>query len=154
LLEQILKKGFLQVRIDGELTDITHNMVLDRYKNHFIEIVIDKLIPPDGTGEGDRSGISRLRESINTALYHGKDTFSVLETETGNISHYSKHLMCPESGISLPEPAPFTFSFNSPLGACPKCKGLGYVTRIDLNKIIPIPRFHCPGRPGAFRQVT
>lgn len=139
LFEQILKKGFLQVRIDGELTDITHNMVLDRYKNHFIEIVIDKLIPPDGTGEGDKSGISRLRESINTALYHGKDTFSVLETETGNISHYSKHLMCPESGLSLPEPAPFTFSFNSPLGACPKCKGLGYVTRIDLNKIIPDP---------------
>ncbi len=136
LLDQILKKGFLEVRIDGEITQITHNMMLDRYKVHFIEIVVDKLIPP-AEDQADQAGFSRLRDSVNTALYHGDGSFAVLDPDTGQIRHFSKHLMCPESGLSFPEPAPHTFSFNSPQGACPHCKGLGFTTRIDLKKIMP-----------------
>ena len=133
LLDQILKKGFLEVRIDGSIEQIGHNMMLDRYKTHFIEIVIDKLIP---SGQ-DNASLARLRDSVNMALHQGNGSFAVLDPDTGNITHYSKHLMCPESGLSFPEPAPFSFSFNSPLGACPKCKGLGFTTCIDLKKIIP-----------------
>ena len=136
LLDQILKKGFLEVRIDGEITQITHNMMLDRYKVHFIEIVVDKLIPP-AEDEDNKAGFARLRDSVNTALYHGDGSFAVLDPETDLIRHFSKHLMCPESGLSFPEPAPHTFSFNSPQGACPHCKGLGFTTRIDLKKIMP-----------------
>ena len=136
LLDQILKKGFLEVRIDGEITQITHNMMLDRYKVHFIEIVVDKLIPPT-EDQADQAAFSRLRDSVSTALYHGDGSFAVLETDSGQIRHFSKHLMCPESGLSFPEPAPHTFSFNSPQGACPHCKGLGFTTRIDLKKIMP-----------------
>ncbi len=136
LLDQILKKGFLEVRIDGEITQITHNMMLDRYKVHFIEIVVDKLIPPT-EDQADQAAFSRLRDSASTALYHGDGSFAVLETDSGQIRHFSKHLMCPESGLSFPEPAPHTFSFNSPQGACPHCKGLGFTTRIDLKKIMP-----------------
>ncbi len=138
LLEGILKKGFLQARIDGVITDLSHNLVLDRYKNHYIEIVIDKLIPTLSTPENEPH-TARLRDSINTALYHGKDSFSVLDPDSGQIRHFSKHLMCPHSGLSFPEPAPFTFSFNSPQGACPNCKGLGFITRIDIKKLIPNP---------------
>jgi len=133
LLEQILKKGFLEVRINGNIEQIAHNMMLDRYKTHFIEIVIDKLIP---SGE-DGTSLARLRDSVNTALHQGNGSFIVLDPDTGKTTHYSKHLMCPESGLSFPEPAPFNFSFNSPLGACPKCKGLGFTTCIDMKKIIP-----------------
>ncbi|MFA7089807.1 MAG: excinuclease ABC subunit UvrA, partial [Bacteroidales bacterium] len=115
LLDQILKKGFLEVRIDGEITQITHNMMLDRYKVHFIEIVVDKLIPPV-EDQADQAGFSRLRESVNTALYHGDGSFAVLDPDTDQIRHFSKHLMCPESGLSFSEPAPHTFSFNSPQG--------------------------------------
>ncbi len=136
LLDQILKKGFLEVRIDGEITQITHNMMLDRYKVHFIEIVVDKLIPPT-EDQADQAAFSRLRDSVSTALYHGDGSFAVLEKDSGQIRHFSKHLMCPESGLSFPEPAPHTFSFNSPQGACPHCKGLGFTTRIDLKKIMP-----------------
>lgn len=136
LLDQILKKGFLEVRIDGEITQITHNMMLDRYKVHFIEIVVDKLIPPT-EDQADQAAFSRLRDSVSTALYHGDGSFAVLETDSGQIRHFSKHLMCPEGGLSFPEPAPHTFSFNSPQGACPHCKGLGFTTRIDLKKIMP-----------------
>ena len=136
LLDQVLKKGFLEVRIDGTITQISHNMMLDRYKAHFIEIVIDKLIPAAGP-DPDNASLARLRDSVNTALYHGNGSFSVLNPDSGEISHFSKHLMCPESGMSIPEPAPHSFSFNSPVGACPKCKGLGFTTRIDLKKIIP-----------------
>ena len=136
LLDQILKKGFLEVRIDGEITQITHNMMLDRYKVHFIEIVVDKLIPPT-EDQADQAAFSRLRDSVSTALYHGEGSFAVLEKDSGQIRHFSKHLMCPESGLSFPEPAPHTFSFNSPQGACPHCKGLGFTTRIDLKKIMP-----------------
>ncbi|NLA15863.1 MAG: excinuclease ABC subunit UvrA [Bacteroidales bacterium] len=138
LLDQILKKGFLEVRIDGTITQITHNMMLDRYKSHFIEIVIDKLIPPSKE-EGNQAAMARLRDSVQTALHHGSGSFAVLNPETGKLDHFSKHLMCPESGLSFPEPAPHSFSFNSPMGACPACKGLGFTTRIDLNKIIPNP---------------
>jgi len=136
LLDQILKKGFLEVRIDGEITQITHNMMLDRYKVHFIEIVVDKLIPP-AEDKDNKAGFARLRDSVNTALYHGDGSFAVLDPETDRVRHFSKHLMCPESGLSFPEPAPHTFSFNSPQGACPHCKGLGFTTRIDLKKIMP-----------------
>jgi excinuclease ABC subunit A len=136
LLDQILKKGFLEVRIDGEITQITHNMMLDRYKVHFIEIVVDKLILPS-EDQADQAAFSRLRDSVSTALYHGDGSFAVLEKDSGQIRHFSKHLMCPESGLSFPEPAPHTFSFNSPQGACPHCKGLGFTTRIDLKKIMP-----------------
>lgn len=138
LFDQILKKGFLEVRIDGTITQITHNMMLDRYKVHFIEIVIDKLIPAKGQDK-ENVFLSRLRDSVNTALYHGNGSFAVLDPDTEEVCHFSKHLMCPESGLSFPEPAPHSFSFNSPLGACPKCKGLGFTTRIDLKKIIPDP---------------
>lgn len=138
LLDQILKKGFLEVRIDGTITQITHNMMLDRYKSHFIEIVIDKLVPPSQE-DADSALLARLRDSVNTALYHGDGSFAVLDPDTGKLDHFSKHLMCPESGLSFPEPAPHSFSFNSPQGACPTCKGLGYTTRIDLQKIIPNP---------------
>lgn len=137
LLEQILKKGFLQARIDGVITDLTQNIALDRYKNHFIEIVIDKVIPH--LGPDDPENTARLRESINMALHHGKDSFTVLNPATNELHHFSKHLMCPTSGQSFPEPAPFTFSFNSPQGACPQCKGLGYITEFDIRKIIPNP---------------
>lgn len=138
LLEQILKKGFLEVRIDGAITQITHNMMLDRYKSHFIEIVIDKLVPPERE-DAEPALLARLRDSVQTALYHGNGSFAVLDPDSGKMDHFSKHLMCPESGLSLPEPAPHSFSFNSPQGACPTCKGLGYTTRIDLHKIIPNP---------------
>lgn len=138
LLDQILKKGFLEVRIDGVITRITHNMMLDRYKSHFVEIVIDKLIPPSGR-ETDQAALTRLRDSVQTALHHGDGSFAVLDPETEKLDHFSKHLMCPESGLSFPEPAPHSFSFNSPMGACPTCKGLGFTTRIDLKKIIPDP---------------
>ena len=138
LLEQILKKGFLEVRIDGAITQITHNMMLDRYKSHFIEIVIDKLVPPERE-DAEPALLARLRDSVQTALYHGNGSFAVLDPDSGKMDHFSKHLMCPESGLSLPEPAPHSFSFNSPQGACPACKGLGYTTRIDLHKIIPNP---------------
>ena len=130
LLDQILKKGFLEVRIDGVITRITHNMMLDRYKSHFVEIVIDKLIPPSGR-ETDQAALTRLRDSVQTALHHGDGSFAVLDPETEKLDHFSKHLMCPESGLSFPEPAPHSFSFNSPMGACPTCKGLGFTTRID-----------------------
>ena len=141
LLEQILKKGFVQARIDGEVVTLSHNLMLDRYKSHFIEIVIDKLIPHKEVEgqEGDPAALTRLRDSIDTALYHGKDSFAVLNPDTGQLRHFSKHLMCPQSGLSFADPAPYTFSFNSPQGACPKCKGLGYVTQIDLTKIVPNP---------------
>lgn len=138
LFDQILKKGFLEVRIDGTITQITHNMMLDRYKVHFIEIVIDKLIPAKGQDK-ENVFLPRLRDSVNTALCHGNGSFAVLDPDTEEVCHFSKHLMCPESGLSFPEPAPHSFSFNSPLGACPKCKGLGFTTRIDLKKIIPDP---------------
>ncbi|PIF06385.1 MAG: excinuclease ABC subunit A [Draconibacterium sp.] len=130
LFEQIRKKGFLSARIDGEITELKHNHRVDRYKTHFIEIVIDKL-------KVDDSGIKRLKSSVQTALKHGGGILMILDHDTQDAKYYSRLLMCPTTGISYNEPAPHSFSFNSPQGACPRCNGLGRITEIDLDKIIP-----------------
>ena len=130
LFESLVKKGFQQARIDGEITELSSIKHLDRYKSHFIELVIDKLIPEIG-------GEKRIKESVLSALHHGKGTLAILDMADGKLRYMSKHLMCPESGLSLSEPAPHTFSFNSPQGACPHCKGLGVVIKADMSRIIP-----------------
>ena len=130
LFEQIRKKGYLYVRVDGEVREITHGMKLDRYKNHDIEVVIDKLVV---TEKDDR----RLKQSVATAMRQGDGLLMILDAQTESIRHYSKRLMCPVTGLSYREPAPHNFSFNSPQGACPKCKGLGVVNQIDVDKVIP-----------------
>ncbi len=132
LFEQIRKKGFLYARVDGEICEMTHGFKVDRYKNHLIEIVIDKLIV-DGN---DRK---RLRESVDTAMRHGQGIIMILDQESGNTRFFSRHLMCPTTGISYNDPAPHSFSFNSPQGACHKCNGLGEVTEIDFDKLVPNP---------------
>jgi len=132
LFEQIRRKGFLYARIDGEITEIKHGHQVDRYKNHFIEIVIDKLAVND-------TDTKRLKETVQTALHHGHGVIMVSDHDTGYTRHYSRLLMCPTTGISYNEPAPHTFSFNSPQGACPRCNGLGMVSEIDSEKIIPDP---------------
>ena len=132
LFEQLRKKGYLQVRIDGEIRDLAEIEAVDRYKAHFIELVVDKLKP----AEGDEA---RVRSSVASALGVGKGSLAILEPETGSLHHYSKHLVDPENGISLQEPAPHTFSFNSPEGYCPHCKGLGTVPDVSLDTIIPDP---------------
>lgn len=130
LFEQILRKGFLHVCIDGEITELKQNYRVDRYKNHFIEIVIDKIVVDD-------AGEIRLRNSVQTAMKYGKGILAILDTETGINKYYSRLLMCPTTGISYAEPAPNNFSFNSPQGACSHCNGLGRITEIDMDKIIP-----------------
>ncbi len=130
LFGQILKKGFLYARIDGEITELRHGLKTDRYKTHNIEIVIDKLIV-------DNKDKKRLNDSVNIAMKQGKGEIMMLDAESNDIRHYSKQLMCPTSGLSYNEPAPHSFSFNSPQGACPKCKGLGVISEIDMDKIIP-----------------
>ena len=132
LFEQIKKKGFLYARVDGEVTELTHGYKVDRYKNHNIEIVIDKMI----VGDSDRK---RLRDSVDIAMKHGQGVIQILDVETGVLRFYSRHLMCPTTGISYNDPAPHSFSFNSPQGACPKCNGLGEITEIDIVKILPDP---------------
>ena len=130
LFEQIRKKGYLYVRIDGEVREITHGLKLDRYKNHDIEVVVDKLIVED---KDDK----RLKQSVATAMRQGDGLLMILDAQTESIRHYSKRLMCPVTGLSYREPAPHNFSFNSPQGACPRCKGLGVVSQIDVDKVIP-----------------
>lgn len=130
LFEQIRKHGYLNVRVDGKITEITHGMKVDRYKNHNIEVVIDKLI----IREKDEK---RVKESVCTAMKQGEGSLMVMDKESGEIRHFSRLLMCPTSGISYSDPAPHNFSFNSPYGSCPKCKGLGIINVIDLDKIIP-----------------
>lgn len=132
LFEQISKQGFVKVRVDGEILDLTHGMKIDRYKTHDIEIVVDRLQIEDN--EDTRK---RLSESIQTAMYHGDDILMVLEHNTEEARYFSRHLMCPSSGISYPIPEPNNFSFNSPKGACPACSGLGTVHEINVAKIIP-----------------
>ncbi len=129
LFETIRRKGYLNVRVDGELRQITFGMKLDRYKNHDIEIVIDKLVVA-------RKDENRLRKSLQTAMQQGDGVIMLLEKD-GAPRYLSRHLMCPTSGISYSEPAPHNFSFNTPKGACPCCKGLGVVNQIDMAKIIP-----------------
>lgn len=133
LFASVAKQGFLKVRIDGEIKDITHGMRVDRYKTHDIELVIDRL-RVDGGDE------KRLLESIQTALSQGNGVLMVQKFEEEKAHYYSRNLMCPTTGIAYPEPEPNTFSFNSPKGACPKCNGLGRVNEIDLNKVIPDPK--------------
>lgn len=130
LFEQIRKKGYLNVRVDGELREIFHGMKLDRYKNHNIEVVIDKLVV-SATDE------RRLKESLRIAMKQGDGLVVVLDAETNEARHFSKRLMCPVTGLSYGEPAPHNFSFNSPHGACHKCKGLGEVNLLDMEKIVP-----------------
>ena len=132
LFQQIAKQGFLKVRIDGEVKDIVSGMKLDRYKNHDIEIVIDRLkISKESVLD------KRVSESIVTAMYHGEDVIMVLDNETNKTRYFSRTLMCPSSGISYPKPEPNNFSFNSPKGMCPKCKGLGKLYEVNLDKIVP-----------------
>lgn len=131
LFEGMMKKGYTQMRVDDVLENISNLLDgVDRYKTHFIELVVDKLLPKQ---QDDK----RIRDSVRTALNYGKGSLSVWEVQNDQIHHFSKHFICPQSGISFPEPAPHTFSFNSPQGACPHCKGLGYVAQIDVSKIIP-----------------
>ncbi len=130
LFEQYRKKGFTQMRVDGEIRELASITPLDRYKSHFIELVVDKLLPGPGSEK-------RIKESVTTALYQGKGTLALMDYESGDLRYFSRHLMCPETGLSYPEPAPHTFSFNSPQGACPHCKGLGMISQADISKIIP-----------------
>jgi len=130
LFEQIRRKGFLYARIDGEVKELTHAYKVDRYKNHFIEIVIDKLSVDD-------AGDKRLKDSVQTAMKHGHGVLMIMNHDSGEVKYYSRLLMCPTTGISYTEPAPHNFSFNSPQGACPKCNGLGRISEIDMGKIIP-----------------
>ena len=132
LFEQIAKQGFVKVRIDGEITDITPGMKVDRYKTHDIEIVVDRLAIQD-----NESTSKRLSETIKTAMDFGDNILMVVPQESDTARYFSRDLMCPTSGISYPVPEPNSFSFNSPKGACPKCNGLGVVNEINLNKIIP-----------------
>lgn len=132
LFEQLRKKGYLNVRVDGEMREIIHGMKLDRYKMHNVEVVIDKLIVSD-------SDERRLKESLQVAMKQGDGLILVLDADSGEARHYSKRLMDSVTGLSYSEPAPHNFSFNSPQGACPKCKGLGRVNLLDMEKIVPDP---------------
>lgn len=130
LFDQLRKRGYTQVRIDGEFRNLNEVDALDRYKGHFIELVVDKLKPEQGDEK-------RVKESVMTALNAGKGSVAILETDSGVLHHYSKHLVDPDSGISLQEPAPHSFSFNSPEGYCPHCKGLGQIVDVNMDSIIP-----------------
>ncbi len=130
LFEQLRKKGFLNVRVDGELKEIMFGMKLDRYKNHSIELVVDRL-------KVARKDVDRLRKTAETAFKQGNGQLMILDLASNEVSHYSKMLMDPVTGLSYAEPAPHNFSFNSPQGACSKCKGLGYVNVIDREKVMP-----------------
>ena len=132
LFQQTIKKGFTQCRIDGKIKDISNNTSLERYKNHDIEIVIDKLYL-----EKNKFSKKRLRESIETCLFNGNNSILIIDNETNNARYFSLNLMCEDSGISYQLPDPNNFSFNSPRGACKKCKGLGLVKEVDIEKIIP-----------------
>jgi len=132
LFEQIAKQGFVKVRTDGEIKDITKGMMLDRYKTHDVEIVIDRLKIEDST-DNDK----RLTESINTAMYHGEDVLMVIDQDTNEVRYFSRNLMCPTSGISYPNLEPNNFSFNSPKGACDHCNGIGELYEVNAKKIVP-----------------
>lgn len=142
LFEQIAKQGFVKVRVDGVVREIVSGMKVDRYKNHDIEIVIDRLKIPSNSAEDDSKENldKRLSESINTAMYHGDDVLQVLDNDSGEARYFSRSLMCPSSGISYPNPEPNNFSFNSPKGMCPRCKGLGKLYEVNLQKLVPNPK--------------
>ena len=130
LFESMRRKGYLYIRVDGELKEITRGMKTDRYKNHNIEVVVDKLKVQDKDDE-------RLKKSVSSAMKQGDGLLMIMEKDTNEAKYYSKRLMCPTTGISYGDPAPNKFSFNSPEGACPKCKGLGYINEIDITKVMP-----------------
>ena len=130
LLEQMRKRGYTQVRVDGELCELNEITALDRYKAHFIELVVDRLKP-------SQKDEKRIKTSVMSALNFGKGSVAVMDMETGVVHHYSKHLVCPDTGMSLAEPAPHSFSFNSPQGYCPHCKGLGIIVDVNMDTIIP-----------------
>ncbi len=132
LFEQIRKKGYLNVRVDGEIREIIPGMRVDRYKNHNIEILIDKLVVSNKFTD-------KLQSSVRTAMKQGSGLILIQDVEADEVRHYSRSLMCPTTGLSYNEPAPHNFSFNSPQGACPRCKGIGSVDQIDTEKIIPDP---------------
>ncbi|NDV94872.1 excinuclease ABC subunit UvrA [Dysgonomonas sp. 521] len=133
LFEQINKKGYLTVRVDGVIREIIPGMRLDRYKMHSVEILIDKLVASNKFADN-------LKSSLRTAMKQGDGLIMIQDVATGEVRHFSRQLMCPTTGLSYSEPAPHTFSFNSPHGACPRCKGLGIVNRIDMDKIVPKPQ--------------
>ena len=130
LFEQMMRKGYLNVRIDGEMCEMSRGMMLERYKNHDIEVVVDKLVV-------DAKDTQRLKQSVATTLQQGEGLVMIMEMPSGTVRHYSKHLMCPVTGLSYKEPDPHNFSFNSPQGFCPKCKGLGVVSQVDVDKVVP-----------------
>ena len=130
LLEQMRKRGYTQIRIDGVLCELNEITALDRYKAHFIELVIDRLKP-------SQKDEKRIKSSVMSALNFGKGSLAVMDMETEAVSHYSKHLVCPDTGVSLAEPAPHSFSFNSPQGYCPHCKGLGMIVDVNMETTIP-----------------
>lgn len=130
LFESMRRKGYLYIRVDGEVLEIVRGMKTDRYKNHNIEVVIDKLQVKDKDNE-------RLKKSVSAAMKQGDGLLMIMEKDTNEAKYYSKRLMCPTTGMSYGDPAPNKFSFNSPEGACPRCKGLGYVNEIDINKVMP-----------------
>lgn len=130
LFENLRKKGYLYVRVDGELTELEYGMKLNRYQNHTVELVIDRM-------KASTSDMQRLRSTVESALKQGDKQMMVMDMDSGEVRHYSQHLMDPETGLSYPEPAPHNFSFNSPQGACRRCKGLGFVSAVDEEKVIP-----------------
>ena len=130
LFESMRRKGYLNIRVDGEMKEIVRGMKVDRYKNHNIEVVIDKL-------QVSEKDSSRLQKSVSIAMKQGEGLILILDKDTDEIKHFSKRLMCPTTGISYSDPAPNNFSFNSPMGACPRCKGLGIINEIDMKKVIP-----------------
>ena len=130
LFEQMMRKGYLNVRVDGELCEMSRGMMLERYKNHDIEVVIDKLAV-------DAKDTQRLKQSLATALSQGDGLVMIMEMPSGEVRHYSKRLMCPVTGLAYKEPDPHNFSFNSPQGFCPKCKGLGVISSVDVDKVVP-----------------
>ena len=130
LFDQLRRRGYTHVRIDGEICDLSGVTQLDRYKAHFIELVIDRLKP-------SADDQKRIRDSVMSALNYGKGSLAVMDLESGVLHHYSKHLVCPETGLSLAEPAPHSFSFNSPQGYCPHCKGLGMIVDVNMDTIVP-----------------
>ena len=133
LFESMRRKGYLHVRIDGDIQEMTPGMKVDRYRSHDIEVVIDRLeVIADKIASSER-----LKKSVQIAMKQGEGLIMIIDYETGEVKHFSRRLMCPTTGISYSDPAPNTFSFNSPQGACPRCKGLGYINEIDLSKVIP-----------------
>ena len=130
LFETIRRKGYLYVRVDGEIIEVTQGLKLDRYRNHSVEVVVDKL-------SVQQKDDKRLRDSVATAMQQGDGELMVYEADSEELRHYSRKLMCPDTGLSYRDPAPHNFSFNSPQGACPRCNGLGFVNLIDLNKVMP-----------------